>query len=220
MLSKNAVNIQGMDQSSYVLAFAIFTLHNFLVYKKITNDHVLNSKQKAYILSIKASFTLLGISLLMAYKFATDVDYLTNVTETQKLTLIYFSSYLFSDTIIGVSEYHRHMLSLSGYIHHFVYFFLNILAFHFPYTIPMYVLFFNAELPTLLLGMGSFHKPYRNDELFGTTFFSTRIVLHFVYMCLFWNALPIRIAAICAFCLHLFWFYKWTVLMTEKNKLD
>lgn len=204
--------------SNYVLAFIAFSMHNFIVYTQIKGSFNLRSKQKAYILSIQSSFTLFGMSLLMAYNFLTNPNYLNAATETQKLMLIYFSSYLFSDILIGANQYRKHMMTLSGYFHHGVYLFLNVLAFHWPYTIPMYTLFFTEELPTFLLGIGSFHSSFRHDELFGLTFFSTRIVLHFVYICLFWHAVPVRITALLAFVLHSFWFYKWTVSMKRKVK--
>lgn len=207
-----------MEVNTYVygLAFIIFCLHNVIVYTHIKHQYNLTTKQKAYILSIKSSFTLFTISLLMAYNFAFEEYYLKNVSQTQKLAIVYFSSYLFTDMIIGMKEYHKHMMTLSGYFHHGIYLLFNILAFHWPYTIPMYTLFFTEELPTLLLGVGSFHASWRNDEIFGLAFFATRLVLHCVYTSLFWNAIPIRVTATLAFLLHSFWFYKWTVLMKRR----
>lgn len=204
------------NTSVYGLAFVIFCLHNVIMYTHVKNKYELTTKQKAYILSIKSSFTLFTISLWMAYRFAFEENYLDNASQTQKLILVYFSSYLFCDALIGMKEYHRHMMTLSGYIHHSIYLLFNVLAFRWPYTIPMYTLFFTEELPTLLLGVGSFHTSWRNDELFGLAFFATRLVLHFVYMCIFWHAIPIRVTATFVLFLHGFWFYKWSVLMKRR----
>lgn len=202
--------------SVYGLAFIVFCLHNVIVYTRIKDRYVLTTKQKAYILSIKSSFTLFTISLLMAYRFAFEKYYLDNVSQLQKMMLVYFSSYLSCDILIGAKEYHKHMMTLSGYMHHCIYLFFNVLAFKWPHTIPMYTLFFTEELPTLLLGMGSFHASFRNDELFGLTFFATRLILHCVYMCIFWSSIPIRVTATTTLCVHSFWFYKWTKMMKRK----
>ena len=66
-----------------------------------------------------------------------------------------------------------------------------------------------SELPTLILSVGRFDSSLRDDNLFGITFFLTRIVYH---MFLIWafkdNSLLFYLGS-AALTLHLYWFYLW-----------
>ncbi|KAI0084522.1 hypothetical protein BDY19DRAFT_525593 [Irpex rosettiformis] len=90
----------------------------------------------------------------------------------------FFVAYLLCDLIIGSMHYRSSINLLTGWIHHTIYILLLTLLV-LPHSFSS---FFNMccilELPTLLLSLGSLNKNLRNDYLFASVFFATRICLH------------------------------------------
>jgi hypothetical protein len=80
------------------------------------------------------------------------------------------------------------------------------------------------ELPSFLMGIAQIHKPFRNDILFGISFFITRIVIHIAYI--FYIALIsfrgtwIFIIPLLPLPLHIYWFYEWCVQQLRKRHSD
>ena len=187
----------------------------------------LTTKQQAYILSIKSSICMFCIGLLYNYKwllsnFCLDT-YHNNLTSydhiIQKLVIIYFSSYLIMDSVIGAIYYKKYMQSLSGYIHHFVYLCINVIAIS-TKQYPFFLLFMLEELPTILLSVGSYNHTYRSDLLFGITFFLTRIVFHvfLIYNLYRNNCMLVFNFAVCVLFLHIYWFHGWIKKYTVYKK--
>lgn len=177
----------------------------------------LSQKQKAYILTIKSSLTLLLVGLYYNYYYFSsnfnENNFLNILTETNsiifgKLIIIYFTAYLLMDIFIGNKEYPDYMKSISGNLHHSIYTIVNMLSLY-TGIFPFYLLQMTSELPTFLLALGSFDSNLRNDNLFGLTFFSTRIVYHIILTWMFRKHtlyLPLSLAALS---LHIYWFYGW-----------
>ena len=66
-----------------------------------------------------------------------------------------------------------------------------------------------SEIPTFLLSLGSFDSYFRNDSLFGITFFITRIIYHIILTWIFRKHSSVLFISLSALGLHLYWFYTW-----------
>lgn len=203
---------------SYILILLLSCIEYYFHYYFINYIRKnLTKKQKAYILSIKSSLTLLLIGIYYNYYYFTsncNEQEFFNILEEKdsmnlgKIIIIYFTAYLLMDMYIGHTEYPEYMKSLSGNFHHMCYTIVNIISLYVG-VFPIYILHFLSELPTFLLGIGSFDSSFRNDELFGATFFSTRIVYHIVLTYIFRKNSIILYASLAALVLHIFWFSNW-----------
>lgn len=196
------------------LIVAYLCLENYTVFCITKANRILTVKQEAYILSIKSSITLFILSLVFMYKYVTcNTGYCESLSDDtrnlQILTVLTFLSYLISDCVIGYFYYHKYMCSLSGYLHHFVYIVLNILAIY-TNNFPLFVLFLIEELPTFLMGIGSFNSKFRSNMMFGIAFFITRILLH-IYLIyqLKGHSYMVSGLAISVLPMHIYWFYGW-----------
>lgn len=210
------------------LLFCLFCYHNADLYLHVQNDNKqLSSKQKAYILSIKSAFTLLLVSLafnVIFWNVGGDIHkYKLHFEENEgskfwaQATVIYFTSHLVMDCILGKMYYSESMKSLSGYPHHIVYIMLNTIILAYGLE-PEYLLFFLSELPTFLLSLGSFNKKYRSDSIFGATFLLTRILYHIYLTIRIRSSVMVTSFCVLILCLHIFWFYKWVRSYIEKKK--
>lgn len=210
-----------------ILIIALFVMEQILFYKSV-DKRDLTTKQKAYILTIKSAFIMTILSLYFNYKLYQaqwDADtYLKNLSKSEETLLYYFVLYMTScmitDSIVGCFEYPQHMKALSGYIHHIGYIIVNIVGLTYN-VYPLYLLALIEEIPTLLLGIGNFDKQYRNDMTFGVSFFALRIVYHAFLMYFARQSIIILFFSSLAFCLHVYWFYQWMLkyspLAKQKN---
>jgi hypothetical protein len=73
-----------------------------------------------------------------------------------------------------------------------------------------------SELPTFLLSIGSFDSSFRNDKLFGITFFITRIVYHIILTIIFRKNNTMFYLSLAALSLHIYWFYGWFMKYGKK----
>lgn len=204
--------------SSYLLILFLSCVEYWFHYHFITYIRKdLTTKQKAYILSLKSSLTLLLIGIYFNYYYVTtgcNEKEFYNVLETKNglnfgiLVVLYFTAYLIMDVFIGRTEYPEHMKVLSGNFHHIIYTFVNIGSLCFG-VYPLYLLNMLSELPTFILSLGSFDSKFRNDQLFGITFLSTRIVYHIILTYMFRNHSLYFYLSLAALSLHLYWFYNW-----------
>jgi hypothetical protein len=126
------------------------------------------------------------------------------------LSIVFFTSYLISDMVIGREHYHTFLCTLTGYPHHLVYLFINLLALaKGTECCNYYNLYMLAELPTTILGIGSLNAKLRSDRLFGGSFFLTRIFYHSLLTFLLrHNALVMRVALF-VLPVHMYWFKNW-----------
>jgi len=99
----------------------------------------------------------------------------------------------------------------SGYFHHTIYSIMvvSLLSSRVPGGFcTMGIL----ELPTAIMALGCINKRFRNDNLFGATFFATRIAIHVYFIVDLYLAFPGRylwMVLAGVFPLHLMWFSGW-----------
>ena len=196
---------------------ALFCIDYYLMYSNtIKRNRNLTEKQRAHILSIKASTTLFLISVYINYKYISsgfDVDgYTSGLSDGDnfliKLGVFNLIAYLITDCYVGYQKYHKYMCTLSGYFHHITYTFISILAMY--VDVPhLYLLFMIEELPTIFLSIGNYNKNIRQDYTFGFTFFITRLLYHAWLTWHFSFNIFFGGLGFLAFCLHAYWFKNW-----------
>lgn len=213
----------------YGLILAFFCMEYHIFYKGIlTLKPDLTEKQKSWIMSIKSSLIMFLIGVYYNYhcfsnNFNEESFY--NVLDSNggvsfgKIIVLYFTAYLIMDVYIGNKEYHNHMKSLSGYFHHSIYIVVNIVSLYFG-VFPLYLLHMLSELPTFLLAIGSFDSSLRNDDVFGATFFTTRIVYHIFLTWLFRRHSLLFYCSLSALGLHCYWFSLWAQKYFFPNTKD
>jgi hypothetical protein len=201
----------------FLLLFTLFCIEHYALYKCISNNPKLSTKQKSWILSIKTSFILMCIGIYYNFRLFTSAldfeTYISGLTNNdmfiQKMSLILFTSYLFMDMFIGNTQYPSFIKTLSGNVHHSFYIFINILILFTKDLYPLFVLFFIEELPTCILGIGSYNKKYRKNRTFGLAFFITRIIYHLVFVYQLRHQNIILLVGSLAFFVHSYWFTLW-----------
>ena len=196
-----------------ILSLLIFTLfcvdYYYVYYSSIGNNKKLNESQKAYIMSIKSSMTLFLLSIFFNIKYFISDDFNSNDFIVIHLGILNLIAYFFMDCAIGRKEYNKYLLSLSGYIHHIIYIVVSVVCIKLNIILP-YILFLIEELPTLILSLGKFNSNLRSDNLFGMTFFVTRIVYHIFLIIMTYNYhIIIPILGTLALGLHTYWFKNW-----------
>lgn len=196
-----------------ILSFLIFILfcidYYYVYYNSINKYKQLNERQKAYIMSIKSSITLLLLSVFVNSKYFGNFSFGFSDLTVINLGILNLIAYFVMDCVIGTKEYYKYLLSLSGYVHHIIYIIVSIVCIKLNIILP-YMLFFIEELPTLILSLGKFNNNLRNDNLFGFTFFTTRIVYHiFLIIMTYKSHILIPILGISALGLHTYWFKNW-----------
>jgi len=198
---------------AYTVIFLFFCLEFFLHYKFInTIKPNLKEQQRAYILSIKSSLSMFLIGLYLTSNF-NKTEFFDNL-ETKggmnfgKIIVLYFTAYLVMDMYIGHKDYRKFMNNLSGYFHHIIYSIINILSLYIG-IYPIYFLHMLSELPTFIMGIGRFDSKFRNDNLFGITFFLTRIVYHIILTWVFRENSLLFYLSLAALGLHIYWFSGW-----------
>lgn len=131
----------------------------------------------------------------------------------------FFTCYLILDTIIMFF----HFPSIGGLPHHSGYFilFATCLIYHCPSVV---MAFFPLEFSSIFLASGTIWPEFRQDLIFGISFFVLRVVYHFylwlrLYQTrddspvLFWPF------AILPWFMHVYWFVKWFISqMKKRNK--
>ena len=203
---------------SYILIFFLGCIDYYFHYRFINYiKKDLTTKQKAYILSIKSSLTLVLIGIYFNYfyfssgfsqeKFFTILEE-KDTLNFGKLLVLYFASYLLMDIYIGNQEYPEYMKTLSGNFHHTIYIGVNLISLY-TGLYPLYLLHMMSELPTFIMSIGSFDSNFRNDNLFGATFFLTRILYHFILTMIFRKNKLLLGLSLAALGLHIYWFYGW-----------
>ena len=204
----------------------LFSTDYYLMYSKTVKKYPdLTEKQRAHILSIKASVTLFLISLYFNYKFVSsnfDTElYLTTFSNTDtfvlQLSVLNLMAYFLTDCILGYNKYHKYMCSLTGYFHHIVYIVVSIAAFKIN-SVGLYILYLIEELPTVFLSTGSYSQLLRKDYTFGLTFFLTRILYHVFLTWKFKSSILFLIMGGLSLSLHSYWFKNWIVKYLFKSK--
>lgn len=187
----------------YCLEFAItFYFVNYISINK-------NVKKKSQILAIKSSFTMSIVGILFNYNFLTDTTDSIQVSNFGICSILYYTAYLICDMTFGYIYYPMYMNTLAGYIHHSVYILTNMLVLY-TNNYSVYLINMLSEIPTFILNIGMYDNKYRNDNLFGTTFFIFRILYHMFLMYYFRNiGVLLFLITTPALILHVYWFSNW-----------
>ena len=167
----------------------------------------MTDKQKSYILSVKSSFILSMLGMyLTIFKYFVSSETIEIVS---KFTVNIFTAYLITDLYYAITDYKIITSILQCHIHHSVYIFVNIFSLYTGYYI-YYVNYMILEIPTFILSFGVMFPSYRNDTLFGITFFILRIVYHIYLTFLYRNIEHMLFLSNLACLLHTYWFLTWT----------
>lgn len=219
------MNIELILVYSIILIF--FCLEYFLHYKFVnTICPDLTEKQKAHILSIKNTLGMCLIGLYFNYHYFTskcnETLYFTNLEskggmDFGKVIVLYFTAYLIMDLYIGHYDYRKYMHTLTSYFHHTIYCFINMISLYFG-IFPVYLLHMFSELPAFIMGIGQFDIKYRNDNLFGLTFFLTRILYHIYLTWTFRHNNIVLGLSLATLTLHFYWFKGWITKYFINNK--
>ena len=188
----------------YILIFVCFLLSNHFHFYQVADKFEISENQKAHILSFRNTIILSSAGLVLNYLYFTGNRIDTNVAV---IAVLYFSSYLMSDIIIGRKEYPTYMTSLMGYTHHFIYLFTNIASIYFNFA-PLYMMHMIEEIPTVYLTMGKLMPSYRSKALYSGLFILTRIIYHACILYLLWDNKIVRYLSIMPLILHVWWGYK------------
>lgn len=191
----------------------------------VLKNYFKTDKARAWIVTLAGSFVLsvLGTKYCFEAWHRNGLWWPTEEIHGEDLLsrvgVLYFCAINIMDLVLGSSFYPKYLDPLSAYFHHTVYliFAFCLLAHH--YARGLLMCFF-MEWPTLLLALGSLWPGLRNDLLFGILFFLTRIAYNVYYIVSLYRVAPEGLIwKICTatLCLHLFWFYKWTISYMKKK---
>jgi len=149
-----------LDFLQHALTVGVFTIQYILYYQTVNHffGKSLKLKQKAYIISIKSSFLLSCIGIYFNF-FSTHSKFDVILS---KLTINHFTAYLIMDLYYGYNDYRPHTNFLQTYIHHTAYIIVNQLALYNDLSM-YYIYYFILEVPTFILGVGSFSPSLRHD---------------------------------------------------------
>lgn len=195
----------------------------YLGYTRVRNN--MTPRQRAYVLSLHSSglMSLFGMyfNWVLLYNGFDIKMYMRNMRLYQfilgKMCVHLFTGYLLADLVIGWREYRSQVQILTGYVHHVIYVFINVVALY-TEMYPLYAIFMIAEIPTFILAMGSVYPRYRSDTLFGISFALTRIV-YFVFISLLvgnehdslFTYFTVPILG-----LHVYWFYRFVMYQIKE----
>ena len=144
---------------------------------------------------------------------------LSSQPEASRVAATFFVAHCSVDLLLGLLFYPSQLDLLSGYVHHLVYAISLTYSGLYLGNHFVFALFGLDEIPTLILGLGNVHTPWRLDLSFGVTWLVLRIVFHsyitfllgIVSVSLPWrSALSITLGATLSLLLHLHWFANWT----------
>lgn len=188
----------------HIVLFTYFLITNKIFYNIITNSNKLTLKQKSHVLSFKNAIVLSLFSIFFVFQFFKNNTLHPILSE---IVLVYFTSYLVSDLVIGYNDYPNNLHLLEGYIHHSAYVLINIFSLTTLYT-PIYTLFLIAEIPTALLSYYNLFDKPKNKKLFSNLFLLFRII-GLIALVFFTLDVPIiKYFALPIICLHIYWYNK------------
>lgn len=192
-----------------LLIFMLFCVDYYYIYYNSIRNKQLNERQRAHIMSIKSSLTLSILSIYVNIKYFSNSEFNDIDFTVVHLGILNVIAYFLMDCVIGSKEYKKYLMSLSGYIHHIIYIIVSIICIKLNIILP-YMLFLIEEIPTLILSLGKFNNNFRADNLFGVTFFLTRIVYHVFLITMTYNYhILFPILGTLALGVHTYWFKNW-----------
>ena len=179
-------------------------------------------KQRAWILTALTSAVMIACSIIFAKDFHDSGSLRSMHLLDSSFAMAvagFFNAYLVTDLVVGTIFTFSEMKFGTGYIHHIVYAFIVLDAVH--QNIPGALgLIGIMELPTLILALGQMRKSWRQDALFGITFFVTRIAFHIYMLITVYFAWPNRyyyLYLLPNLPVHMMWFRGWIIQQQRKN---
>lgn len=144
---------------------------------------------------------------------------------------VWFALVNLFDLGFGILHYREHLKVGTGYIHHTVYIWIV----YFSITgnggicscrpfAPMLSIAFVEELPTFVLALGSINEKFRNDYLFGISFFILRVLYNtFLLGLAVYTQMdtPVCVLLFLTTVMHYYWFFLWFskyCFVDNKNK--
>ncbi|KAJ3413475.1 hypothetical protein HDV05_007920 [Chytridiales sp. JEL 0842] len=168
-----------------LIAFCCFQVVMYYSLIRLFPNTFPTEKQKGWILTAANAFVLTIASIPFIYAFVRhdmqmDTAPIKNWHFISKPTCAFFISYLWGDLLLGYFLYPTQMNFWSGYFHHTLYTFMvtNLLQWdlHNEFIVAGIM-----EAPTFIMAVAQIDKRFRNDKLFGSVFFATRICFHLYY---------------------------------------
>lgn len=182
----------------------------------LTHHYIVNPRGKSWLISALASSLLSvhGVYRLggaIANSNFTFEHIFGGEDETSRNFMLFFMAEMTCDMLLGLFYYRKYQDVLSCFIHHI--FYVWWVYFLVSYNLSRGFNFcFVMEIPTFILALGSINTKYRNDLLFGVTFFLTRILYHmfliYVYASLWYESIIWKVCSL-ALALHIYWFSNW-----------
>lgn len=202
----------------FILIFIFFCISNHLFYKLITSKFDLNIKQKAYLLSFRNAIIVSIIGIIVNYLYFSgnkkSIDLNFSI-----ISILFFTSYLLSDLLIGNFEYKSEMGLLSTYSHHIFYIIFNFWIIYKIYNkkldfemLRIYMLFLVLEIPTLVFSFSKIFPQFKqsicDNNVYTIIFFLFRVLYHLFLLKKFWKHNIVKIIGIPTLLLHIYWVVK------------
>jgi hypothetical protein len=197
----------------HLILLSFFLIIHKMFYNLITKKYDLTEKQKSYILAFKNSMILSLISIYLNYSYFINGNLNSKICE---IVIIYFTSYLLSDLIIGNSEYKSKINLVNGYIHHCVYICINLFSIYTSHT-PFYSLFFLGEIPTFLLNYYNLFDKPKNKKFYSNLFLLFRVIALIFLTFFTLSDSIIKYFSIPIIFLHIYWYKK--SIKSTKNEI-
>ena len=209
-----------MDGMVFMGSCALISVFFFIMKNFFPTD-----KARAWIVTLLGSFVLSAIATVYVidacqlHGLMWPTELIHGEDQLTRVGVLFFVAINVMDITLGSIFYPKYLDPLSAYFHHTVYviFAFCLLAHHYARGL---MLCFFMEYPTFLLALGSLFPSMRGDLLFGILFFLTRIAYNIYFIVTLYRVAPEGLIwRICSatLCLHLFWFYKWSIGFMKKR---
>ena len=223
LVAPSWLNAQSFSQ----LDGALFVGFCFIIaaFFAVVKPYAETEKARAWIVVLLGSFVLSIVATIYVADavrlegLSWTTEHIHNEDFTTRCAVLFFVAVNIMDLVLGTLYYQKYLDPLSCYFHHSAYavFAFCLLAHHYARG---FLLCLFMEWPTFLLALGSLVPACRTDVLFGVTFFVTRIAYNIFFVYSLVRVAPEGLIwKICtaALCLHLFWFYKWSLGFFKKR---
>ena len=224
-----------MDSYDITIAWACIAIQTS-IYLYITGQHTIGQhttgqftrKQRAWTLSMIASSVYLCVSPFIIYDFFADVKNgtlnlaISNERYIDRTLIIWLIANFILDIVIGYMHYSEYQDFYICHVHHTYYLILMNYALDANLT-RTFVILLPLEIPNFFRAIGTIWPNLRNDIVFGSTFFMTRIVYEIVaaYYLYYTTDFPKLVLIICTMLtlpIHSLWFYKWCLMYAKGPK--
>ena len=173
-------------------------------------------KRRSWVLSFLGATILTIICLpnlfaLLSSSGAQFSHIVNDDSSTARFSVIFFSVVMLLDLLIGAVDYPTHLQLTSGLCHHTFFLWCGAAVLHFRMC-GYFLGISSVEIPTLILAVGSFYKPFRMDLPYGFLLFLFRIAYTVWYMAmvaLFSGSTMLTVFLCVSLVFNASWFYMW-----------